>query len=98
MTIKVKRLKPHTHEGSGRVRRFSVPDTEIQIVQISTFCPDIIGPGPVHIYLIDNGDAQVKVLRHAGRWCGITYPGDRARMRAFIASIIEAGEYPRRLW
>jgi len=59
MTIKVSRLKPNTHEGSGRVRRFSVPDTDIRVTQISTFCPDIIGPGPVHIYLIENRDALI---------------------------------------
>jgi glyoxylase-like metal-dependent hydrolase (beta-lactamase superfamily II) len=44
--------------GSGRVRRFRLPEAKMNITQISTFCPDSIGPGPVHVYVIE-GDALV---------------------------------------
>jgi glyoxylase-like metal-dependent hydrolase (beta-lactamase superfamily II) len=44
--------------GSGRVRSFIVPEEEIRIIQITTFCPDGIGPGPTHLYLID-GDSLI---------------------------------------
>ncbi|MBW1709306.1 MAG: MBL fold metallo-hydrolase [Deltaproteobacteria bacterium] len=43
---------------TGRVRRFILPDRKIRVTQITTFCPDIIGPGPTHLYLIEN-DALV---------------------------------------
>jgi glyoxylase-like metal-dependent hydrolase (beta-lactamase superfamily II) len=46
-------LKPNTKLASGRVRRFALPGKRIRITQITTFCPDIIGPGPTHIYLIE---------------------------------------------
>jgi len=48
--------------------------------------------------MIDDGSARVRVLRHEGRWCGITFPEDRERVRGFIASLVARGEYPKRLW
>jgi NDP-sugar pyrophosphorylase family protein len=48
--------------------------------------------------MIDDGSARVRVLRHDGRWCGITFPEDRERVRGFIASLVARGEYPSRLW
>ena len=48
--------------------------------------------------MIADGRARVRVLRHHGRWCGITFPEDRAPTRAFIADLIAQGEYPSRLW
>jgi hypothetical protein len=42
--------------------------------------------------------ARVRVLRHDGQWCGITFPNDRHRVREFIARRVAAGEYPERLW
>ena len=48
--------------------------------------------------MIDQGRARVRVLRHDGRWCGITFPEDRDRVRSFIAGLVERGAYPARLW
>jgi len=48
--------------------------------------------------MIDDGSVRVRVLRHDGQWCGITFPGDRERVRAFIADLVERGDYPTRLW
>lgn len=48
--------------------------------------------------MISEGTARVRVLRHDGQWCGITFPGDRQLVREFIASRVAAGEYPERLW
>ncbi|HMK33903.1 MAG TPA: MBL fold metallo-hydrolase [Desulfomonilaceae bacterium] len=59
MKLEEFQLKPGSHFGSGRVRRFVLPD-KTRITQITTFCPDLIGPGPTHLYLIE-GDAVVLV-------------------------------------
>jgi NDP-sugar pyrophosphorylase family protein len=48
--------------------------------------------------MIDRGTARVRVLRHDGQWCGITFVEDRQRVRDFIAELVARGEYPRRLW
>jgi glyoxylase-like metal-dependent hydrolase (beta-lactamase superfamily II) len=54
MSIRETELKPASKIGSGRVRRFDFPDGKTRIFQISTFCPDVIGPGPTNVYLIEN--------------------------------------------
>lgn len=48
--------------------------------------------------MIDDGSARVRVLRHDGRWCGLTFPEDRERTKSFIADLVSRGEYPARLW
>lgn len=58
--MKEVKLKSNSSIGSGRVRRLVLPDGKTRITQITTFCPDSIGPGPTHVYLID-GDALVMV-------------------------------------
>ncbi len=52
------RLRPDSQLGSGGVIQYLIPDQPIKITRISTFCPDVIGPGPVHVYLIES-DALV---------------------------------------
>ena len=54
MNIQGSQIKPNTKLGSGRVRRFILPGGKLRITQITTFCPDIIGPGPTHLYLIED--------------------------------------------
>lgn len=56
--MKELKLKSNTNIGSGRVRRLVLSDGKTRITQITTFCPDLIGPGPTHVYLIE-GDALV---------------------------------------
>jgi len=48
--------------------------------------------------MIAEGRARVRVLRHRGRWCGITFPEDRLKAREFIAGLVGRSEYPARLW
>jgi glyoxylase-like metal-dependent hydrolase (beta-lactamase superfamily II) len=63
MRIDELELRPADAFGSGRVRRFTLPDSGIRITQISTFCPDTIGPGPTHVYAIESDNL---VLMDAG--------------------------------
>lgn len=63
MSIQETDLHPASEIGSGRVRRFDFPDGKTRIFQVSTFCPDGIGPGPTNLYLIDN---EALVLVDAG--------------------------------
>jgi len=48
--------------------------------------------------MIADGSVRVRVLRHKGRWCGITFPEDRSYAREFIADLVARGDYPSRLW
>jgi glyoxylase-like metal-dependent hydrolase (beta-lactamase superfamily II) len=52
------RLKSNSSVGSGQVRCFEVSDGQAKITQITTFCPDLIGPGATNLYLIQT-DALV---------------------------------------
>jgi hypothetical protein len=64
------------------------------------------GPGPGdEFYLpvavgeaVRGKRARVKVLDEGGRWCGMTSPEDRATTAGVLAELVEAGEYPERLW
>ena len=60
MKIEKTDLKPNSNLGSGQVRRFTLPGGKPRITQITTFCPDVIGPGPTHLYLIES-DALILV-------------------------------------
>jgi glyoxylase-like metal-dependent hydrolase (beta-lactamase superfamily II) len=64
MNIKGKNLRPNQKlqsqpNGTGRVREFSL-GRKRRLFQITTFCPDLIGPGPTHVYLIED-DALILV-------------------------------------
>jgi NDP-sugar pyrophosphorylase family protein len=48
--------------------------------------------------MIREGRARVRVLRHGSRWCGITYPEDRAAAESMIAGLVSDGVYPPNLW
>ena len=64
------------------------------------------GPGPKdEFYLpvavgeaVRAGEARVKVLDEGGRWCGMTSPDDRATTAEVLRELVDAGEYPERLW
>jgi glyoxylase-like metal-dependent hydrolase (beta-lactamase superfamily II) len=60
MAIEETELKPADGFKSGRVRRFLLSGGKISITQISTFCPHAVGPGPTHVYVIEN-DAVILV-------------------------------------
>jgi len=46
----------------------------------------------------DRGLCDVRVLPTTAVWQGVTYPQDKARVKAAISEMIEAGEYPSALW
>jgi glyoxylase-like metal-dependent hydrolase (beta-lactamase superfamily II) len=45
--------------GTGRVKKYRL-GRKRRLFQITTFCPDLIGPGPTHVYLIED-DALILV-------------------------------------
>ncbi|MBI5115807.1 MBL fold metallo-hydrolase [Candidatus Poribacteria bacterium] len=53
MDIDGKILRPHGPTASGRVREYHL-GRKRRMFQITTFCPDKIGPGPTHVYLIED--------------------------------------------
>lgn len=60
MTITETLLKAADETGTGQVRRFSLPDANIAVTQITAFNPELLSPGPTHVYLIE-GDALLMV-------------------------------------
>ena len=44
------------------------------------------------------GVCDVKVYPTKSVWYGVTYAEDKARVKASIRSLIDAGEYPEKLW
>ncbi len=53
MNIKEKVIRRNSDVGSGRVKQYLLPGGK-KITQITTFCPDIIGPGPTNLYVIED--------------------------------------------
>ncbi len=48
--------------------------------------------------LVNGGVATMKVLDTPARWFGVTYKEDRPETVAKIRALVEAGEYPAKLW
>lgn len=48
--------------------------------------------------LVDEGKADVQVLTTDDKWYGMTYAADHDMVRAAIAKLTEAGQYPTELW
>ena len=48
--------------------------------------------------LIREGRADVKVLRSADNWYGVTYREDKERVVEAIRRLTKEGVYPERLW
>ena len=48
--------------------------------------------------LIKEGKADCKVLPTDSRWFGVTYREDKPLVTAAIQRLVDAGEYPMRLW
>lgn len=46
----------------------------------------------------DDGKCDVRVYSTPSQWLGVTYPEDKARVKAAIAELIAKGEYPADLW
>ena len=48
--------------------------------------------------MVDSGAADVQVLRTTDRWYGMTYTADREQVTAAIRGLVDAGQYPEKLW
>ncbi len=48
--------------------------------------------------MIGEGAAEVEVLPTESAWFGVTYREDKPAVEAAVRRLIEAGEYPERLW
>lgn len=48
--------------------------------------------------MIAQGQCQVRVLKTAGQWFGVTYREDRDAVVRAVADKVKSGEYPVRLW
>lgn len=48
--------------------------------------------------LLEEGKAEVSVLRSEDRWYGVTYHEDKAFVEAAVRGLKDAGIYPQRLW
>lgn len=48
--------------------------------------------------MVADGSADVKVLRTADRWYGMTYTADREQVTQAIRSLVDKGQYPEKLW
>ena len=59
MKISKQILRPNTDFDSGRVQQYILPSKGLRITQITTFCPADVGPGPIHLYLIESKDALI---------------------------------------
>ena len=44
------------------------------------------------------GAATLKVLATDAKWCGVTYPQDKAKVVATLKGLVDAGVYPDGLW
>ena len=71
MRITEKKLRPPSELGSGLVRRFTLPRSKVAVTQITTFCPDGVGPGPTNLYLIETDRL---ILVDAGLPTGLVVP------------------------
>ena len=49
-------------------------------------------------YIIKINALRFKMLSTDAKWYGITYRSDHAEVTKYIASLIDAGEYPKTLW
>jgi len=52
--VTIEELRAASPVGSGQVLRFHLKGTDTHLTRITTFCPNEVGPGPVHSYLVAN--------------------------------------------
>ena len=48
--------------------------------------------------LINDGTATVEILDTTSKWFGVTYPEDRQGVVDKIKALVDAGEYPEKLF
>ncbi len=67
-------------------------ETEISKPKSEMFIPSVV------FDLISDGEASVKVLEADSPWFGVTYKEDKPLVVNKIRNLIDAGEYPEKLW
>jgi len=79
---------------SALVERFPrfLMENRDNIAKAEYFLPNVVGN------LILEKRAHVKVLITREKWHGVTYPQDRAEVKAAIQELIHQGMYPENLW
>lgn len=53
---------------------------------------------PLSVQALMEKGHKVKILRNSGVWFGVTYREDREHVSESIKKLVEAGEYPAKLW
>lgn len=53
MKLCISQIRPNNSLGSGGVVRYELPEENLRVTQITVFCPDGIGPGGTHVYLVE---------------------------------------------
>jgi len=61
-------------------------------LQCECYIPSVVNA------LIKAGKVRVKALPTTSEWFGITYAAEREGVRAKIKALVEAGEYPNKLF
>ena len=56
------------------------------------YCPTAV------FNMIKGGKATFKLIKTDACWCGVTYHEDKPAVMATIRALIDAGEYPEKLW
>jgi len=79
------------YELEARFPKF-LEDNKENLLKAEYFLPSVIGS------LIDEGKAQVKVLKSAERWYGVTYKEDKPIVKQALNQLMQQGSYPERLW
>jgi len=67
-------------------------EKSLQDPKAEFFLPEVVGA------LLHEGKANVTVIPTQARWAGVTYHDDKASVKAYLHSLVVAGEYPEKLW
>jgi NDP-sugar pyrophosphorylase family protein len=62
------------------------------ILKAEFFLPSVVSD------LVQEGRTQVKVLKTAERWYGMTYAQDKQRVKAALQGLVKSRIYPEKLW
>jgi len=57
--VDIEELRAASPVGSGQVLQLRLKGTDMRLARITTFCPDEVGPGPVHSYLLANDEVML---------------------------------------
>lgn len=67
------------------IKNYDAPKAEFYIPKVAS-------------YLINEKLGTCRVFSNASNWFGVTYPEDKPEVSAAIKELVEAGNYPQKLW